>query len=94
MVYFSPATQSVESGKVVLDGGYVDLDPVKLAGMATATAHTSVGGPLHVYLCTALNIVIFLAYCTIKLVTRRNTHTIISILRVLILMFCAKPSVQ
>lgn len=28
--------QSVESDKVVIDGGYIDLDPVKLASIATS----------------------------------------------------------
>ena len=30
--------QSVESGNVVLDGGYVDLDPAKLASISTTNA--------------------------------------------------------
>ena len=40
--------QSVESGKVVLDGGYVDLDPAKLAAsVSTAAPNTTVGCHTH-----------------------------------------------
>ena len=34
--------QSVESGNVVLDGGYIDLDPAKLAAVTTPTTSSVV----------------------------------------------------
>ena len=30
--------QSVESGNIVLDGGYIDLDPAKLASISPTTS--------------------------------------------------------
>ena len=36
----------MESDKVVLDGGYVDLDPAKLASISTTAPASSVSDPL------------------------------------------------
>ena len=43
--------QSVESGKVVLDGGYIDLDPAKLASMTTTVSTSTVSDPTRDILC-------------------------------------------
>ena len=47
----------MESDKVVLDGGYVDLDPAKLASISTTAPASSVSDPLT--LCNSDQVLFF-----------------------------------